>query len=256
MYEKIPSNHAKTGEDDTEDAASMLDRVKVMRVFDLTGVVEAVSEIRSIMERYSVHVAIDEIAVADGNKAEIEIRDSEEGCDENGDGSPSAKPVHNPSTKSIGMIVVDTITNVVSSVVQRSQTQGQAVLASFMRSFHHLTVQHHICTILINATVGINKSNNPEYQRRQEEQVSVFSSTSGKPALGKTFAYLIDTSIFLSIIPKSDKDAVLALSDIHGSSVFQKSFILEVLKDRNGTREERWAAFDIVTGVKLVPLDG
>ena len=83
------------------------------------------------------------------------------------------------------------------------------------------------------------------------ENASIFNSTVGKPALGKSFAYLIDTSIFLSILPKSRGDAELAyggrIDDMHWDTVC----VLEVLKDKHGTREGRWAAFEVAAEVEL-----
>lgn len=107
-----------------------------------------------------------------------------------------------------------------------------------MRSLHHLTHTHHLCTLLINSIVGLHPSDHPSYRRRPDESsnLSIFESTAGKPALGKTFAYLVDTSLLLSKVPKGDE----ALVDR------QNVEVLEVVKDRYGAREGRWAAFHIV----------
>ena len=124
---------------------------------------------------------------------------------------------------------------------------------TFMRSLDHLTTRHQVCTLLINAAVGLSPSSNPTYQRGPEDNASVFTSTLGRPALGKMFAHLIDTSLFLSSIPKSKSDAERAYGGTGSSDVQWKSLnILEVLKDRHGSREGRWAAFDIVNGVELM----
>ncbi|CAF9938367.1 MAG: hypothetical protein ALECFALPRED_007621 [Alectoria fallacina] len=258
MYEKRISTLENRKEAMIEKATSMLDRVKFMRVFDFAGVVEAISEINELMEdvmrkpQKPTFVAVE--------KRRDEINDSEEELDEEdeelqteGVGDPGDIQDSDRQRGSIGMIIIDTITNIVSAMMAKSQIQGQALLANFMRSLHHLTFRHHICTILTNAAVGMNPSNNPEYQHGPREDVSIFSSTLGRPALGKTFTFLIDTSIFLSAVPKTSDDATIAFGDGKEASSYQKALILEILKDRCGTREGRWAAFEIAPDVKIVP---
>ena len=264
MYEKRTSALENSKVAIMEKATSMLDRVKVMRVFDFAGVVEAISEVKDMMEEIARKSETNPVLAF--QKRRDEVGDSEEELDEeeeelqpesrqegavlgNHQGSASSEP----RSVSIGMIIIDTITNVVSAMMAKSQIQGQALLASFMRSLHHLTSRHHICTILTNAAVSRNHSRNPEYQHGPREDVSIFSSTMGKPALGRTFTFLIDTSIFLSTVPKTSNDATVAFDDGGEVSSYQKAIILEVLKDRCGAREGRWAAFDIVAEVKIVP---
>lgn len=259
MYEKRTSGLEKSKEAMVEEATSMLDRVKVMRVFDFAGVVEAISEINELME--DIRRNLDRLKVVAIERRKQEIGDSEDELDEDDDEKPQSEPsgesisrdVLQGTSRPIGMIIVDTITNVVSAMMVKSQVQGQALLASFMRSLQHLTSRYHICTILTNAAVGMNPSRNPEYQHGPREDVSIFSSTKGKPALGKTFTFLIDTSVFLSTVPKTSDDAFIAFGDGGKSSSYQKALILEVLKDRYGTREGRWAAFEIAGEVEILP---
>lgn len=245
------------------EATSMLDRVKVMRVFDFAGVVEAVGEVGRIAEAFRRRSREPGGTVQRTRNGEI--GDSEEELDDDDDdaadddgppGKRSSSFIEGSDSAigQLGMLIFDTITSVVSPVMSKSQIQGQALLTSFMRSLHHLTTRRHICTILVNAAVGLNPSNNPEHQLRPEEHVSIFSSTLGKPALGKTFTYLVDTSIFMSAVPRTSQDATTAFAT--SGELFRKAFIMEILKDRRGSREGRWAAFDIAEGVKLVPCYG
>lgn len=73
----------------------------------------------------------------------------------------------------------------------------------------------------------------------------------GKPALGKTFSNLVDASILLSSIPKTRGDAENAYGGHSGTGSFATAGILEVLKDRDGTRANRWAAFDLLNGIDI-----
>ena len=244
MYEKAQPKAEEAEQDFVDYATNMLDRIKVMRVFDFAGMVEAVGELGEMRER------VPRVSGKAAKKTRIEIDDSEEELDQDED--PPAEQV-SKDTGQVGLIVIDSIANVVGSLMAKSQTQGQALLASFMRSLHFLTSRHHICTVLTNAAVGLAASSNQEYKRRLEDNVSVFSSIPGKPALGKTFTYLIDTSIFLSTIPKTANDAAIAYGNRGDESSFRKAFTLEVLKDRCGSREGRWMAFEIFDEVKIVP---
>lgn len=119
-----------------------------------------------------------------------------------------------------------------------------------MRSLHHLTKRRHTCTLILNTAVGL-RSQNAQYLRKADEQVSIFASTPSKPALGKHFAYLIDTSIFLSTLPRLKDDADAAYGDSREDRNFEKAGIIEVLKDRYGTREGRWGAFKVDAGIGL-----
>lgn len=261
MYEKRTTAVENSKEAMIERATSLLDRVKVMRVFDFAGVVEAISEVNEQMGE--IAQKLEKPPVVAFEKRRDEVGDSEEELDDDQEalqaqtrqGSVNLGDLQGGDTYSdpIGMIIFDTITNVASAMMAKSQIQGQALLASFMRSLRHLTSRHHICTILTNAAVSKNSSNNPEYQHGPREDVSIFSSTRGKPALGKTFTFLIDTSIFLSTVPKTSADATVAFGDGGEARSYQKALILEVLKDRCGAREGRWAAFEIAAEVKIVP---
>ena len=259
MYEKRTSTLGNSKEAILEKATSCLDRVKVMRVFDFAGVVEAISEVNELMEELAPKAQ--KPPVVPFKRMADEVGDSEEELDEEDEelqAEPRREsvdlnilPGSDPESGRIGMVILDTITNVVSAMMSKSQVQGQALLASFMRSLHHLTSRYHVCTILTNAAVSSTSSKNADYQHGPREDVSIFASTMGKPALGKSFPFLIDTSLFLSTVPKTSDDARIAFGD--GGEPYQKSLILEVLKDRCGTREGRWAAFEIAAEVRLVP---
>ncbi len=120
-----------------------------------------------------------------------------------------------------------------------------------MRSLYLLTTRRRICTILINAMVGLNKSIGPNYRRKQEDDASIFASTAGKPALGKKYAHLINTSILLSSIPKTKADAEIAYGRDGHRGGWETVGVLEVIKDRYGAREGRWATFGILADTEL-----
>lgn len=127
------------------------------------------------------------------------------------------------------------------------------MLTALMRSLHHLTLRYQIITILINSIVGIQTSSRSQ-QRRAEDDVSIFASTVGKPALGKFFAHSVDTSLLLSTIPTTKRDAEIACGGERAGAKFSSAGVLEVLKDRYGSRADGWAAFHIQNGTEILSI--
>ena len=121
-----------------------------------------------------------------------------------------------------------------------------------MRSLCQLTSRRQICTLLINSVVGINRNKNPDLTRETDDNASVFAATSGKPALGKAYAYLIDTSILLSSIPKTKADAEIAYGEDDHRGVWESVGVVEMIKDRNaGACGGHWATFEVHGGIDL-----
>lgn len=245
------------------EATKFLDRVRVMRVFDLAGVAEAVGEVSEIMDRSrSPRVEGPQEGLTPPRRRSAEVEDSEEELDAEDEcrvevtgNADTRMTFPGASEVPIGMVIIDTIANVVSSLVNKSQTQGQALLVSLMRSLRHLTALHCLCTILTNAAVGTSADSrkNPNFQyRRPADNASLFASTLGRPALGKTFSYLIDTSIFLSSVPKLKDDAIVAFGQT-GERRWRNAQVIEILKDRSSGREGQWLGFEIANSVKLIP---
>ena len=262
MYEKIPKVvDPRTKYALEEKAVQMLERVKVMRTFDFAGVVEATSEVRDLWQT----LGREKEQSHERSKLIGEIPNSQDSEDEDfttKDAKPDLPPLPTATTSGgIRLIIIDNIANVTSSTMAISQTQGQALLTSFLRSLRTLTTTYNICTLMLNAAVGLAPTTtitpHSNYYKRPlpaDSNASIFSSTSGKPALGKTYAHLIDTSIFLSRIPRTKEDAQLAFGG-GGSGGEGKKWdsvgIFEVLQDRYGTREGRWTTFEMGAGVEI-----
>lgn len=118
----------------TQKAFLMLDRVKVMRVFDFAGVTEAIAEIRQTLEKADnfdrnlagASLSVESKIIHDSEADETELSD--------GDISKVAKqdnaiPAVNGERQTIqanriGMVIIDTLTNMVSSMFSRNQAQG------------------------------------------------------------------------------------------------------------------------------------
>ena len=259
VYEKVSANAiAESSESLREKATGMLDRVNVMRVFDFPGVIEAIGEVSERCGEY-------ERPRSNGIERRAGRRSAGETCGTSdvGDGQGEAeelgdntgKSIGSPALGDIGMIIIDNISNVVSSMMSKNQTSAQALLTTSLRSLHRITMSHNICTLLLNTAVSLTPSTNSLYGNsfRQSDNASIFSSTNGKPALGRNYTYLIDTSVFLSSIPKTREDAEIAYgSSGDAAGRWNHVGILEVLKDRYGVREGEWGAFEMEPGGELV----
>ena len=235
-----------------ERATNMLDRVKVMRVFDFAGVIEAIGEVCTLCEESEKIESAQTSPKNDGRVQVNEIASSQD------DGKVAVEDAESKKTqtsrpalgnKGIGMMIIDNIASPLGPIMSQNQTHAQALLTTSFRSLRHLTTTYNICTIVINAAVGLASL---QYPRRGEVGVSVFGTTKGKPALGKTYAYLVDTSIFLSQVPKTREDAEMAYGQgRRDQGRWSTVGIFEVLKDRRGAREGEWGAYDIENGLKL-----
>lgn len=87
--------------------------------------------------------------------------------------------------------------------------------------------------------------------QKTEDDASIFASARGKPALGKTYSHLIDTSILLSSIPKTKTDADAAYGIDSDKRRWEDVGVMEVIKDRNGAREGGWATFEVIADIDL-----
>ncbi|KAL8784082.1 MAG: hypothetical protein Q9195_009191 [Heterodermia aff. obscurata] len=214
VYTKQPAGSEPVAEELVEEATSMLDRVKLMRVFDVAGLVEAVGEITESCEQVA--------------EFSFETKDLRRG------------------------VVADSQDDL--SEDAGSETGERAERLASQNKGTEPTQSGKICTIISNAVVGHVSSKNQLYQQKPEENASIFYSITGKPALGKSFTYLIDTSIMLSALPKTAEDAGSAYGDNIKGRKPQYCGILEILHDKNGTRAENWVAFEMVDGLELMSI--
>jgi len=230
-----------------DQAARLLDRVKFMRVFDLAGAAEAVAEISqswdSQIRSPTVEKSMVRHEVASSQGDEVEELES-------------SNPPGRQSQDGVGMLVVDNIANVVGVEMSKNQIRGHALLVTLQRSLRNLATGHKICILLVNSAVNVDPLTEARYSRKLDDHASVFASTWGKPALGRTYASLIDLSIYLSTMPKTREGAEVAQTQSFQKTTKSRSVgIFEVLKDRTGMREGRWCVFDICDGIKLLPIE-
>lgn len=138
-------------EDADRTAEKALDRVKILRVFDFVGVMEAVNELSEELraeasnvgsERLKVSEEMPQIRPTEQSKPRTEVADSEEEEDEDmlfDSPSPAAevdasvKPPEvrtSSSLEKIGMIVIDNISQVINPILKSNYVRGNILPTS------------------------------------------------------------------------------------------------------------------------------
>ena len=132
VYAKRPADLPEPvgSEEFTKEATLLLDRVKLMRVFDVAGLVEAVGEITESCELVA-KVLVETGALKSGVVADSQEDLSEDSGSEGLDtGEPSERlPLQDNGTVpaqsgKVGMVIVDAIADIFGPLMAKSQVQG------------------------------------------------------------------------------------------------------------------------------------
>lgn len=235
------------GGDAKEQAVRVLERVRIMKAFDLVGVSECIAELREVLDTRSRELLSetstsmrDNIPAPRGT-----VEDSEDEEEEMLDNLatpklPTPPPPDMEDDSPRNLLVIDNISHVTSPMLKTNHVQGQALLITFMRSLTHLTRAHNICSIIHNTTIT-----DPPYRSSTEPTPSVFSSCSLRSAMGKTFAYLLDLHLLLHGVPLTPADAKVVYASHSAVPIPSQMLacVLEVMQDRYSDRVGRWSAF-------------
>ena len=175
-------------------------------------------------------------------------------------------------------------------------SKAQAKMSTFFRRLGRLTKEQRLCTMVLSAALPVQQYGKSAYivdpansisdevmhlaldeEHEPQKQTTTTSSSSTtitapnltsskplpisywyKPALGKTFPYLIDLHLFVSSLAgvRSGSKSIEALRRMSRDKSVpiekrQHMGVIEVLSDRYGSRAGRWTAFGIEDGVKL-----
>ncbi|QDS73877.1 hypothetical protein FKW77_006976 [Venturia effusa] len=275
--------------DAEKTAEEALERVKILRVFDFVGVVEAIGELSDELKPGSStekdepkdrHIRS---KPSPPRKPRTEIADSEEDEDEEDSQEeamlftshphpPSPQPPSQPLKKT-GMIIIDNITQPLTPILKTNYPRAQSLLTTFLTSLRHLTRTHTIATLLLNTASAPNPkftyTDNNTYANMKmaprntwipdphaappsfSDQVSIFAGTNVRPALGKTFAYQLDLHLLVSSLPKRRRDAEIVVGGKSGRA--EVVGVIEVLGDRGDDRVGMWSAFSIEKSGTLKP---
>ena len=141
MYSRLQENDGAGNKGAEERAKALLNRVLLMRVFDFVGVVEAIGEIGAGLEAKAGYDGYDGMEGAAGDW-------DRDGVDEI-EGSKQRGPETDEEGR-VGMIIIDSMTNVVSAMMSRDHVQGKSL---------HLRPPIHLSST--SPCIGTNTDNDP-----------------------------------------------------------------------------------------------
>ncbi|KAM5539255.1 hypothetical protein V8D89_007128 [Ganoderma adspersum] len=130
-------------------------------------------------------------------------------------------------------IVIDSITSLLGPMLTATSSQGHATMTTFMRQLRALAELFSLTIIVINSSTSLGQRNpkprNPD---------AVFE-IKRKPALGPSFTFLTDATLWLSKRRPDRDDRVDDGSTLHTVEVFRSRI----------TRSKTWARFKIKDGL-------
>lgn len=220
---------------ESEDAMEPLTRLKISKVFDRVGMVEAIAELGEALQS---EVGGKEVLTRHQSTPTPVIEDSEDEEEILEDPEPTTTKQEtvkavNPSR----LLIVNNISHVMAPIIKNDFTQGQALLTLLMNSITDITRRHNLCTIVFCAA-GFKLV--PE-----DETLSHFKSCRIKPAVGYGIGYLVDVHLYLHklFVKKADAESNAEGKNTRGKEKPSVS-VLEIVEDREGGRKGSWACFD------------
>ncbi|KAL1297134.1 hypothetical protein AAFC00_004711 [Neodothiora populina] len=261
------TGNAKADADTEAEAARILERVDIMTVFDIEGMLEGVAEMKQRFNDDEAAAAAATVEKAHEQEAEpikSTIADSQdEGLDgmlvfvepEAGvlDAAAAAAAVVeslplDPETKSGDekenenskiegsgqprrLLTIDNFAHLITPVIKNNYVQGQALLTSILRSLSHTARRYNMCIVLLNSAVNY---------KGDQDCPSAFSSIVTRPSLGRTLDYMVDTHLFVNEM------AAGQVRDGASKSRMQAVGVVEVLQDRYDDRTGRVGLFTLL----------
>lgn len=127
VHDGVPADLVPEWEEYKSQATRLLDRVQVMRVFDFAGVVEAVGEVGRMWDMGDEEMMKREnLEIEERNRVIEDSQDEDESFDRSdGVDLDDLAEDANIQRGQVGMFVVDTIANVVSSMVLKNRDDGE-----------------------------------------------------------------------------------------------------------------------------------
>ncbi|GIZ39807.1 hypothetical protein CKM354_000317600 [Cercospora kikuchii] len=211
------------------DAMEPLKRLKISKVFDRIGMMEAVAELGEEFNSEKEQEQQRPAEMIKPQKSTIEDSEDEEDIlDESPEKSPSRPSTPAPSFSPKRLLIVDSISHVMTPVIKNDHTQGQALLTSLLRSIKEVTQQYNLCTIVL-GEAGFKLVS-------EDETLSRFKSCRIKPAVGYGLGYLVDVHFYLHQLPSRTVSQKVRAGQ-------QPIHVLEIVEEREGNRQWSWAAF-------------
>ncbi|CAK1355201.1 hypothetical protein CB0940_01044 [Cercospora beticola] len=214
------------------DAMEALKRLKISKVFDRIGMMEAVAELGEELNAEKQQKQQRPAEMTKLRKSTIEDSEDEEDIlDESPEKSPSHPGAPVPSTTIKRLLIVDSISHVMTPIIKNDYTQGQALLTSLLRSITEVTQQYNLCTIVL-GEAGFKLVS-------EDETLSRFKSCRIKPAVGYGLGYLVDVHFYLHQLPSRTVTQGTTERQVRQEPIH----VLEIVEERDGNRQWSWAAF-------------
>ena len=127
VYTKQPADQEPVTKELAQESTLLLDRVKLMRVFDVAGLVEAVGEISESCE------SVAEVSVETGGLRREVIADSQDDLSEyaGSEGLDTVEPAERLASQDngtqsgkVGMVIIDSVADIFGPLMAKSQVQG------------------------------------------------------------------------------------------------------------------------------------
>ncbi|KAK7049362.1 hypothetical protein VNI00_005963 [Paramarasmius palmivorus] len=124
-------------------------------------------------------------------------------------------------------LVIDTITPLLGPYLSSTSTQGHAIMISFMRHLRSIARAYSVAIFVVNNATGIPGS--------QPNPLSVFPDMVKKPALGASFPYLTDATLWLTSLGSGDAYRVEVLR----SKISQTNAWCEIVMEHGALLPEK-----------------
>ncbi|KII84438.1 hypothetical protein PLICRDRAFT_147192 [Plicaturopsis crispa FD-325 SS-3] len=131
------------------------------------------------------------------------------------------------SPPTVRCIVLDSVTPLLGPALNNVSSQGHATMTTFMRQLRAVAQRFKLTILVINSTAGCAPSN-PH---------SAFSTTTRKPALGPSFTFLTDATLWLAKYPRTPNPDEMDTGEA-------PTHIAEVFRSKT-TRSRTWCSFTI-----------
>ncbi|GAB7345030.1 hypothetical protein MBLNU457_3447t1 [Dothideomycetes sp. NU457] len=231
------SNPNLTPRDLDLEATQLLDRVRIMRVFDFEGMLEGIAELRTELESTSKEIeddATDQATHDDAtamNKPRSAVPDSQAHSDSDDElllSTPHTSPTKNtagtkpqPSsdtqTPPAHLLLLSSLSTIFVPLQRTTHTAATSQLTTFLRSLRHTTLAHNLLTLILNSTQqpymskpsldAVHTTQAEEKEKETTSSPSIFPSCTSVPSLGKTLPYLLDAHLLCHLVPKNAADA-------------------------------------------------
>jgi flavin-binding protein dodecin len=218
-------------EEAQQKAMQILGRVKIMKVFDFAGLVEAVEEWKVTISARDNTTSL--LAVDKAPRGTIQDSDDEDEVE-------VLEPPQQPGRKDtlqhhqVDLIIIRDMSQVISPLLRSNYTHGQAQLDSIMKSLGRLTRDHRACTL-----VFASASSRPAHEA--DTRLSQFESCTLRSALGDGLGFLVDVHIFRLQLPvNGTAERLETRAGARNRAVSQMADVIEVVEDRYGSRRGRW----------------